>query len=52
LIFLVGAGAVGPNVVKGAAIEQAQVIIAIDRDPQRLAMARAFDTMQRFWEAQ
>jgi len=41
-VAVIGAGAVGLNVVQGAAIEQAQVIVAVDTDPDRLAMARAF----------
>ncbi len=48
LVAVVGAGAVGLNVVQGAVIAHAARIIAIDRDPRRLALARqlgATDTL-------
>jgi S-(hydroxymethyl)glutathione dehydrogenase/alcohol dehydrogenase len=48
LVAVVGAGAVGLNVVQGAVIANAARIIAIDRDPQRLALAKqlgATDTL-------
>lgn len=41
-VAVVGVGAVGLNVVQGAMLEQSQIIIAIDRDPARLQMARGF----------
>lgn len=39
---IVGCGAVGLNAIQGARIEHASRIIAIDRDPQRLALALRF----------
>jgi S-(hydroxymethyl)glutathione dehydrogenase/alcohol dehydrogenase len=41
-VAVIGAGAVGLNVVQGAVIEQAQTIIVVDTHPERLALARAF----------
>jgi S-(hydroxymethyl)glutathione dehydrogenase/alcohol dehydrogenase len=41
-VAVIGVGAVGLNVLQGAQLEQAQTIIAIDRDPARLDMARMF----------
>ena len=41
-VVVIGCGAVGLNVVQGARLEQADTIIAIDRDPARLALARTF----------
>jgi len=41
-VAVIGCGAVGLNVVQGAALEQAASIIAVDRDPAKLAMARLF----------
>jgi len=41
-VAVIGCGAVGLNVVQGAALEQAGSIIAIDRDSAKLAMARRF----------
>jgi S-(hydroxymethyl)glutathione dehydrogenase/alcohol dehydrogenase len=38
---VVGCGAVGLNAVQGARLQQAEVIVAIDRDPARLELARA-----------
>ncbi|HVL57141.1 MAG TPA: Zn-dependent alcohol dehydrogenase [Burkholderiaceae bacterium] len=42
LVAVVGCGAVGLNAIQGARIERAQRIIAIDTDPQRLALGRRF----------
>jgi len=39
-VVVVGCGAVGLNVVQGARLQQADTIVAIDRDPARLALAR------------
>lgn len=41
-VAVIGCGAVGLNALQGAALEQAAVIIAIDRDPAREALARSF----------
>jgi S-(hydroxymethyl)glutathione dehydrogenase/alcohol dehydrogenase len=41
-VAVIGCGAVGLNVVQGARLQQADTIVAIDRDPARLALARAF----------
>jgi S-(hydroxymethyl)glutathione dehydrogenase/alcohol dehydrogenase len=41
-VAVIGCGAVGLNVVQGAALEQADVIVAIDRDPAKLELARRF----------
>src|SRR5207244_363767 len=41
-VAVIGAGGVGLNVVQGAAISKADRIIAIDRRPAPLALARAF----------
>ncbi len=38
-VVVIGCGAVGLNTVQGARLQQADVIVAIDRDPQRLALA-------------
>lgn len=48
-VAVIGAGGVGLNVVQGAAIAQAARIIAIDRRPAPLALARIFgatDTLE------
>jgi S-(hydroxymethyl)glutathione dehydrogenase/alcohol dehydrogenase len=48
LVAVVGAGAVGLNVVQGAVIANAARILVIDQDPQRLVLARqlgATDTL-------
>jgi S-(hydroxymethyl)glutathione dehydrogenase/alcohol dehydrogenase len=42
IVAVIGCGAVGLNVIQGARIQSAARIIAIDRDPQRLEMARRF----------
>jgi S-(hydroxymethyl)glutathione dehydrogenase/alcohol dehydrogenase len=39
-VAVVGCGAVGLNAIQGARLQQADVIVAIDRDPARLALAR------------
>lgn len=41
-VAVIGCGAVGLNAIQGAVIQRAATIIAIDRDPARLDMARAF----------
>ena len=41
-VAVIGCGAVGLNAVQGALLEQAANIIAIDRDPAKLVMARRF----------
>ena len=41
-VAVVGCGAVGLNAVQGAALEQAGVIVAIDLDPGKHAIAAAF----------
>ena len=49
-VAVVGCGGVGLNVVQGAAIAGAGRIIAVDRDPAKLALARelgATDTVER-----
>ena len=38
-VAVVGCGAVGLNAIQAAALEQAAVVIAIDRDPAKLALA-------------
>ena len=40
-VVVIGCGAVGLNVVQGARLQQADLVIAIDRDPARLELARA-----------
>ncbi|MGE0717889.1 MAG: zinc-binding dehydrogenase [Alphaproteobacteria bacterium] len=48
-VAVIGCGAVGLNAVQGARIQEAERVIAIDRDPTRLALAREFgatDTIQ------
>jgi S-(hydroxymethyl)glutathione dehydrogenase/alcohol dehydrogenase len=41
-VAVIGCGAVGLNAVQGAMLQRADTIIALDRDPTRLAMARLF----------
>ncbi len=41
-VAVLGCGAVGLNVIQGAVLEQAEVVIAIDRDPAKLLQARLF----------
>ena len=41
-VVVIGCGAVGLNVLQGARLQQADRIIAIDRDAARLQMARSF----------
>lgn len=38
-VVIVGCGAVGLNAIQGAVLEQAAMVIAIDREPARLALA-------------
>jgi S-(hydroxymethyl)glutathione dehydrogenase / alcohol dehydrogenase len=47
-VAIIGCGAVGLNAIQGAVIEQAATVIAIDRDPAKLALAKhlgATDTL-------
>jgi S-(hydroxymethyl)glutathione dehydrogenase/alcohol dehydrogenase len=41
-VAVIGCGAVGLNAVQGARLQEAEIVIAIDRDPARLRMATAF----------
>jgi S-(hydroxymethyl)glutathione dehydrogenase/alcohol dehydrogenase len=41
-VAVIGCGAVGLNALQGAAMAQAEVILAIDRDPAKEAIARVF----------
>lgn len=41
-VAVIGAGAVGLNALQGAQIAQSETIIAIDRDPKKLELARSF----------
>ena len=41
-VAVIGCGAVGLNAVQGAMLQRADTIIALDRDPARLAMAKHF----------
>ena len=41
-VAVIGCGAVGLNAVQGAILQRADTVIALDRDPARLAMARVF----------
>ncbi len=41
-VAIIGCGAVGLNAVQGAVMEQAASVIAIDRDPRKLELAKAF----------
>ena len=41
-VAVIGCGAVGLNALQGAALEQAALVIAIERDPARAALARTF----------
>jgi len=41
-VAVVGCGAVGLNAVQGAMLQRADTIVALDRDPARLEMARLF----------
>lgn len=41
-VAVIGCGAVGLNVIQGAVLEQAGRIVAIDRDPAKLVLAKAF----------
>jgi S-(hydroxymethyl)glutathione dehydrogenase/alcohol dehydrogenase len=41
-VVVIGCGAVGLNAVQGAMLQRADTIVALDRDPARLAMARTF----------
>ena len=41
-VAVIGCGAVGLNAVQGAMLQRADTIVALDRDPARLAMARVF----------
>lgn len=39
-VVVVGCGAVGLNAIQGAVLEQAGIVVAIDRDPVKLELAR------------
>jgi len=41
-VAVIGCGAVGLNAIQGARLQEAASIIAIDRDPARLALAKRF----------
>ena len=41
-VAVIGCGAVGLNAVQGAMLQRAGTIVALDRDPARLAMAQLF----------
>jgi S-(hydroxymethyl)glutathione dehydrogenase/alcohol dehydrogenase len=41
-VVVLGCGAVGLNAIQGAMLQRADTIIALDRDPARLAMAKTF----------
>jgi S-(hydroxymethyl)glutathione dehydrogenase/alcohol dehydrogenase len=41
-VAIIGCGAVGLNAVQGAVIQRAAAIFAVDTDPAKLAMAKAF----------
>ena len=41
-VAVIGCGAVGLNAVQGSMLQRANTVIALDRDPARLAMARVF----------
>jgi S-(hydroxymethyl)glutathione dehydrogenase/alcohol dehydrogenase len=41
-VAVIGCGAVGLNAIQAAAMEQAGVVVAIDRDPGKLALAMRF----------
>ena len=42
IVAVIGCGAVGLNVVQAAVLEQAASVVAIDRDPKKLALAERF----------
>jgi len=42
IVVVVGCGAVGLNVIQAAVLQQAAVVIAIDRDPDKLSLATRF----------
>ncbi|MBK6005011.1 Zn-dependent alcohol dehydrogenase [Ramlibacter ginsenosidimutans] len=41
-VVVVGCGAVGLNAIQGALLQQAGTLVAVDRDPARLELARRF----------
>jgi S-(hydroxymethyl)glutathione dehydrogenase / alcohol dehydrogenase len=41
-VAVIGCGAVGLNAVQGAVLQQAETVIALDRDPAKLQMAETF----------
>lgn len=41
-VAVLGCGSVGLNAIQGAMLQQAATIVAVDRDPRRLEMARLF----------
>ena len=42
IVAVIGCGAVGLNVIQAAVLEQAALVIAIDRDPDKLSLAARF----------
>ena len=42
IVAVIGCGAVGLNVIQAAVLQQAALVIAIDRDPDKLALATRF----------
>jgi len=47
-VAVIGCGAVGLNVIQGAVLGQAQIVIAIDRDPAKLLQAALFGATHTF----
>ena len=47
-VAVIGCGAVGLNAIQGAVLEQAETIVAIDRDPRRLVTAWVFGATHAF----
>lgn len=51
-VVVVGCGAVGLHAIQGARLQQAESIVAIDRDPARLALARICGATHLFGPAE
>ncbi len=47
-VAVIGCGAVGLNVIQGAVLERAQIVMAIDRDPAKLLQATLFGATHTF----
>lgn len=47
-VAVIGCGAVGLNVIQGAVLEQAPIVMAIDRDPAKLLQATLFGATHTF----